>query len=218
MWRLLVVLSIPSIMVWSKRVFLRAYGFVEVVIGALICVQALEGFTTLPLGAYWIALFAAMYWMSRGIQNVVDGFCVTVTSSTGVSPKTGSNTLTSAEAMAIESVQQGEAEVEDPKLALERYRNVMGYLQYENTAFWTRSGFMLVGQTALLNGLNRGLPMVSPTDWTAYSPGVLINAHNWERSLILLPTSSCSSPLSWSCRCAAYFRSHCLATCPSHSG
>ena len=46
----------------------------------------------------------------------------------------------------------------DPKLAIERYRNVIGYLQYENTTYWTRSGFMLVANSALLGMLSRSVP------------------------------------------------------------
>jgi hypothetical protein len=46
----------------------------------------------------------------------------------------------------------------DPKIALERYRNVIGYLQYENNTFWVRSGFMLVAHSALLGFLTKILP------------------------------------------------------------
>lgn len=46
----------------------------------------------------------------------------------------------------------------DPKIALERYRNVIGYLQYENNTFWVRSGFMLVAHSALLGFLAKVLP------------------------------------------------------------
>lgn len=44
------------------------------------------------------------------------------------------------------------------KIALEQYRNVIGYLQYENTTYWTRSGFMLIAHAALLGFLTRLLP------------------------------------------------------------
>src|SRR5688572_28010002 len=37
------------------------------------------------------------------------------------------------------------------KIALEMYRNVIGYLQYENAAYWTRAGFMLVVQSILVS-------------------------------------------------------------------
>ena len=36
------------------------------------------------------------------------------------------------------------------KEALEAYRNLVGYLQYENTVFWTRLGFIYVANAALL--------------------------------------------------------------------
>jgi hypothetical protein len=47
---------------------------------------------------------------------------------------------------------------EEQKIALERFRNVVGYLQYENTVYWTRSGFLLASQAALLGFGARVLP------------------------------------------------------------
>jgi hypothetical protein len=47
---------------------------------------------------------------------------------------------------------------EDTKIALERFRNVLGYLQYENTVYWTRSGFLLTAEAALLGFSARVVP------------------------------------------------------------
>lgn len=38
---------------------------------------------------------------------------------------------------------------EAQKLALERYRNILGYLQYEQAVYWTRVGFVITAQAAL---------------------------------------------------------------------
>jgi len=55
---------------------------------------------------------------------------------------------------------------QEQKIALEQYRNILGYLQYENTMYWTRAGFMLVAQAALLSPLARLLPLSpSKVDW-----------------------------------------------------
>ncbi len=35
------------------------------------------------------------------------------------------------------------------KLALERYRNILTYLQYEQAIYWTRVGFVITAQAAL---------------------------------------------------------------------
>ena len=35
------------------------------------------------------------------------------------------------------------------KLALERYRNILSYLQYEQAIYWTRVGFVITAQAAL---------------------------------------------------------------------
>lgn len=40
--------------------------------------------------------------------------------------------------------------IDDEKNALEKYSTILEYLAYENTTFWTRSGFYLVAQSALL--------------------------------------------------------------------
>jgi hypothetical protein len=50
------------------------------------------------------------------------------------------------------------AEEKDAKFALEQYRNILGYLQYENTIYWTRSGFMLIAHSTLFGFLTRLLP------------------------------------------------------------
>jgi hypothetical protein len=55
----------------------------------------------------------------------------------------------------------GASRGDDRKVALEQYRNVLGYLQYENTAYRTRSGFMLVAQAALPSPLARVTPLSS---------------------------------------------------------
>jgi uncharacterized protein involved in cysteine biosynthesis len=47
---------------------------------------------------------------------------------------------------------------EEQKIALEQFRNVVGYLQYENMAYWTRSGFLLATQAALLGFSARVVP------------------------------------------------------------
>ncbi len=39
---------------------------------------------------------------------------------------------------------------EERAQALAQYQAVLGYLQYENSAYWTRSGFISVAQSALL--------------------------------------------------------------------
>ncbi len=38
----------------------------------------------------------------------------------------------------------------DNKLDLERYGKILGYLQYENTIYWSRLGFIFASQAALL--------------------------------------------------------------------
>src|SRR5207253_1996939 len=58
------------------------------------------------------------------------------------------------------------------KIALEQYRNVIGYLQYENTVYWTRSGFMLVAQVALLGFLARAFPTFE--EKTGWIGGIVI--------------------------------------------
>lgn len=47
----------------------------------------------------------------------------------------------------------GKVDREPVKIELERYRNVIAYLAYENAAFWTRSAAMLVVNVALLGGV-----------------------------------------------------------------
>jgi hypothetical protein len=54
---------------------------------------------------------------------------------------------------------------DDTKLALERYRNILGYLQYENTIYWTRSGFMLVAHSALFGFLARLMSDIADPTW-----------------------------------------------------
>ncbi len=57
---------------------------------------------------------------------------------------------------------------ENTKLALERYRNVIGYLQYENTVYWTRSGFLLTAEAALLGFNARVVPAtIEDITWPA---------------------------------------------------
>jgi|GEM_PF-6313821 len=57
---------------------------------------------------------------------------------------------------------------DDQKLALEQFRNVIGYLQYENTVYWTRSGFLLTAEAALLGFNARVVPTsVSDASWPA---------------------------------------------------
>jgi hypothetical protein len=41
------------------------------------------------------------------------------------------------------------------KVALEQYRNVLGQLQHENAMTWTRSGFLIVAQAAILTAFGR---------------------------------------------------------------
>lgn len=53
---------------------------------------------------------------------------------------------------------------QDPKIALEQFRNIIGYLQYENTAYWTRSGFLLASQAALLGFSARIVPTTAHVD------------------------------------------------------
>lgn len=49
------------------------------------------------------------------------------------------------------------------KLANERYRTVSAVFTYENSIYWTRSGFMLVAQAACLSGALRLLEAEKPT-------------------------------------------------------
>ena len=39
---------------------------------------------------------------------------------------------------------------DDQKLALERYRNVLSYLQYEQAIYWTRVGFVIAAQAGFI--------------------------------------------------------------------
>lgn len=72
--QLLIALSCPFVMVWCKRSAPLIYGATEVVVGAFITVPALENLQTKRNGAEWVVLFVALYWMSRGAQNLTDGF------------------------------------------------------------------------------------------------------------------------------------------------
>jgi hypothetical protein len=57
--------------------------------------------------------------------------------------------------------------------ALERFSTISSYLQYENTAFWTRSGFILVAQAALLGFFANMLPEQS-SSWPRVIAGFVI--------------------------------------------
>jgi len=39
---------------------------------------------------------------------------------------------------------------ESEKMGLARYRNILGYLQYENAIYWTRVGFLITAQAVLV--------------------------------------------------------------------
>jgi hypothetical protein len=43
-----------------------------------------------------------------------------------------------------------QAELNPRDVALTRYGQVLGYLQYENTVYWTRVGFVMAAQAALI--------------------------------------------------------------------
>lgn len=53
------------------------------------------------------------------------------------------------------------------KIANERYRSVIAISTYENNAFWTRSGFMMVAQAAILAGAARLLPTATSSSLSA---------------------------------------------------
>ncbi len=49
---------------------------------------------------------------------------------------------------------------------LDRYSTLMSYLQYENSMYWGRANFFLVGSTALFGFFAANLPAPSPsTEW-----------------------------------------------------
>lgn len=54
---------------------------------------------------------------------------------------------------------------DEQKIKLEQYRNILGYLQYENRTYWTRSGFMIVAQTILFRFITQKLPLVKEEDF-----------------------------------------------------
>jgi hypothetical protein len=63
----------------------------------------------------------------------------------GTTPRAMENAPT-----AVNSTTNGEQrQTGDPAWGA-RYQSILGYLQYENTAFWTRSGFMSIAQSALI--------------------------------------------------------------------
>jgi hypothetical protein len=72
--QLFIALSLPFLMVLAKTVAPRIYGGVEVVIGGVIVTIAIDKLNRDGSGAAWISLFAAIYWMARGAQNLSDGF------------------------------------------------------------------------------------------------------------------------------------------------
>lgn len=53
-------------------------------------------------------------------------------------------------------------ESKDDEKALERYRIVMGYLQYENTVFWQRGLFFFLTSGALFGYVSSRLPLLTP--------------------------------------------------------
>jgi hypothetical protein len=66
------------------------------------------------------------------------------------------------------------SEEENQGIALSKYQTILGYLQYENTVFWTRSGFVLIAQTALLGFYVTMLPRAEkPTAGIALQLGCL---------------------------------------------
>jgi hypothetical protein len=58
------------------------------------------------------------------------------------------------------------AQNDEQKIALEKYRNILGYLQYENTIFWTRSSFIIVAQASILGFSFRLFPIEGNPTWT----------------------------------------------------
>ncbi len=51
--------------------------------------------------------------------------------------------------------EKSKEEIDATKIAIERYRNIIGYLQYENSMYWTRRGLMLIAHSTLF-GFLRG--------------------------------------------------------------
>lgn len=86
-------------------------------------------------------------------------------------------------------------EPKDPKIALEQYRNVLGYLQYENTIYWTRSGFMLVAHSALLGFLTKLMPSPDEANWQ--SIGLSFGISLFGLALSLLWMKALLSALWW---------------------
>lgn len=81
---------------------------------------------------------------------------------------------------------------DETKFALERYRIVAAYLQYENTVYWQRGQLFLVASTALFGFSVQNLPLVSSGDQpiervivcAMLSIAGLILAWLWHRSLM----------------------------------
>lgn len=76
------------------------------------------------------------------------------------------------------------------RVALERYRIVAAYLQYENTIYWQRGQLFLVASAALFGFASQNLPLLSaaqPIEEVIVCLGLalagLVLANLWHRSL-----------------------------------
>ena len=58
--------------------------------------------------------------------------------------------------------EKSKEEIDATKIAIERYRNIIGYLQYENSMYWTRRGLMLIAHSTLLGFLTKVLQEIGP--------------------------------------------------------
>lgn len=72
--QVLVAMCCPFAMVVCKKYALRTYGAAEVVVGGILVFQDLDRLQASTGGKEWIVLIAAIYGMSRGVQNLTQGF------------------------------------------------------------------------------------------------------------------------------------------------
>ena len=59
-------------------------------------------------------------------------------------------------------------------LSIRRYQAAVGFMAYENTVFWTRAGFFLVAETALLGFIGSNLPEYGAEYVSVQAVGALV--------------------------------------------
>lgn len=84
----------------------------------------------------------------------------------------------------------GEAKESDGKTALERYRIIMGYLQYENSIFWQRGHFFFLTSGALFGFVLSKLPLLTEnSSWEIVGTTLIMSiaglslCYYWKRAL-----------------------------------